>query len=284
MGKVKDKMTADLTLGNYSDNTKDAYLRIAAAFVSYYRRPPAQMGEHEVREYLLNRMGQVKPATVALDIAAITFLYAVTLNKPEVVARIPRPKVPKPLPDVLSGSEVVELLEAVESLRHRTILSVAYGAGLRINEVCSLLQRDIDSKRMVIKVRRAKGGKDRYVMLAQKLLEALRAYYRATRPPKPWLFPGQTAGHHITPNAVRKALDKAVAKTGLKKRVTPHMLRHAFATHMLENGADIRLVQVLLGHSSIRSTQIYTHVSSTHIAKTESPLDRIGTDKGDVHG
>jgi len=148
MGKVKDKMTADLALRNYSDNTKDAYLRIAEAFVKYYRRPPQQLGEHEARTYLLNRREQVKPATVAVDLAAIKFLYEVTLDKPEVVARIPRPKVYKPLPDVLSGSEVVALLEAVESIKHRTLLTTAYGAGLRIYEACSLHQQDIDSKRM----------------------------------------------------------------------------------------------------------------------------------------
>ena len=284
MGKTRDKMRADLELGNYSPKTKEAYVRLAAAFVRHFRRPPEQMGEHEVRAYLLNRMEQVSPATVATDLAAISFLYRVTLRRPQVVARIPWPKVQKPLPDVLSGSEVVALLEAVESLRHRAILSTAYGAGLRINEACSLFQQDIDSRRMVIKVRRAKGGKDRYVMLAEKLLEALRASYKATRPLKPWLFPGQSSGHHITPDAVRKAPDKAVARTGLRKRVTPHMLRHAFATHMLESGADIRFVQVLPGHSSIRTTQRYTQVSRAHIAKTESPLDKLGTEEGKVFG
>lgn len=242
------------------------------------------MGEHEVRTYLLNRMERVKPATVAIDLAAIKFLYDVTLDKPQVVARIPWPKIPKPLPDVLSGSEVVELLEAVGSIKHRTILTTAYGAGLRISEACSLQVRDIDSKRMLIKIRSGKGAKDRYVPLAKTLIGALRAYFKQTKPPQPWLFPGGTKDRPISPDAVRDALRKAVTKIGLTKRVTPHMLRHAFATHMLETGADIRLVQVILGHSSIRTTQRYVKVSSAHISRTESPLDRLGTDKGKVLG
>lgn len=284
MGKIRNKMIADLELGNYSPNTKEAYVRIAAAFVRHFRRPPEQMGEHEVRTYLLNRMERVKPATVAIDLAAIKFLYEVTLDRPQVVARIPWPKIPKPLPDILSGSEVSSLLEAVESIKHRTILTTAYGAGLRISEACSLQVRDIDSQRMVIKIRRGKGAKDRYVPLAKTLLAALRAYFKQTKPPKPWLFPGGTPDHPIGPDAVRDALRKAVTKIGLKKRVTPHMLRHAFATHMLESGADIRLIQMILGHSSIRTTQRYTQVSTAHIARIESPLDKLGTEEGKVLG
>ncbi|MCP3956613.1 MAG: tyrosine-type recombinase/integrase [bacterium] len=277
-------MTADLELGNYSKHTRDAYLRIAKAFIKYYRRPADELGEQDVRAYLLNRLDVVQPATVAVDHAALKFLFDVTLNRPEVVARIPWPKVPKSLPDILSGSEVVALLEAVESLKHRTILTAAYGAGLRINEACSLGIDDVDSKRMLIKVRKGKGKKDRYVMLAQNLLIGLRTYYRAARPKRPWLFPGAKAGARITAEAVRKDLRKAIAQAGVTKRVTPHTLRHAFATHLLETGADIRTVQALLGHASIRSTQRYTQVSAAHVARTKSPLDRLGTQDGAVLG
>jgi integrase/recombinase XerD len=154
MAKTRDRMTAQLELGNYSKNTRDAYLRIAKNFIKYYRRPAEELGEHEVRTYLLNRLEKVEPATVALDLAALKFLYEVVLDRPEVVARIPSPKVPKHLPDVLSGSEVIKLLDAVASIKHRTILMCAYGAGLRISEACSLRPEDIDSGRMVIKIRR----------------------------------------------------------------------------------------------------------------------------------
>jgi integrase/recombinase XerD len=284
MAKTRDRMTAQLELGNYSKNTRDAYLRIAKTFIKYYRRPAEELGEHEVRTYLLNRLEKVEPATVALDLAALKFLYEVVLDRPEVVARIPSPKVPKHLPDVLSGSEVIELLEAVASIKHRTILMCAYGAGLRISEACSLRPEDIDSQRMVIKIRLAKGNKDRYVMLAKNLLDALRAYYRQVRPPRPWMFPGMKPDKHITHTAVQIALRKAVKASGLTKRITPHVLRHAFATHLIEAGTDVRTVQVLLGHASIRSTQLYTQISTARIARTKSPLDRLGTEEGDVLG
>ena len=284
MGKTQDRMIAQLRLGNYAEKTSDVYLRVVKAFIKHYMRPPEQLGEHEVRTYLLNRMEKVKPSTVAIDLAAIKFLYEVVLDRPEVVARIPWPKKSRPLPDILSGSEVILLLAAVESLKHRTILMCAYGAGLRIKEACSLHHEDIDSKRMLIKVRNTKGGKDRYVMLADNLLLGLREYFRVARPPRPWLFPGQHADHFITPSAVRKALHKAVEEMGLDKRVSPHSLRHAFATHLLETGTDIRTIQVLLGHSSVHSTQLYTRVSKAHVARTTSPLDQLGTEQGKVLG
>jgi integrase/recombinase XerD len=284
MGQFRDKMIADLQLGNYSLNTQKTYVRIAGTFVQHFMRPPDQLGEHEVRTFLLNRMRRVSIATVALEQAAIKFLFEVTLGRPEVVVRIPWPKVPKALPDVLSGSEVVLILAAVESLKHRTILTAAYGAGLRISEACSLKPEDIDSKRMLIKVREAKGNKDRYVMLAKNLLQGLREYWKATRPKAPWLFPGQKPSAHIGPEAVRQALHRAVSEVGLTKRVTPHVLRHSFATHLIETGADIRTVQVLLGHASIRSTQFYTRISTAHVARTQSPLDRLGTEGGRMLG
>ncbi len=284
MGKTRDRMAADLELGNYSENTRDAYLRIARSFVRYFMRPAEEMGEHEVRTYLLNRRKNVKPGTVAIDLAALKFLFETTLNRPEVVARIPWPRVPKNVPDVLAGSEVILLLAAVDSLKHRTILMIAYGAGLRIQEACSLQIGDIDSKRMVIKVREGKGDKDRYVMLANNLLQGLREYWKATRPPGPWLFVGQKPNTHIGAAAVRDALKKAVEAVGLSKRVTPHVLRHSFATHLIETGTDIRTIQVLLGHASIRSTQFYTRISTAHLARTRSPLDQLGTKEGKVLG
>ena len=284
MGTTRDRMAQDLKLRNLRQNTQQKYLGIAYNFIKYYRRPAEQLGEHEVRTYLLNRLDRLEASTVAVDHAALTFLYSITLDRPQVVVRIPSPKVPKPLPTVLAGTEVVDLLAAVDSLKHRTILTVAYGAGLRVFEACALQHRDIDSKRMVIKVRDGKGQKDRYVMLADNLLGGLRAYFKAVRPKAPWLFPGQKPGRPITTGAVREALHKATEKAGLTKKVTPHVLRHSFATHLLETGADIRTVQLLLGHASIRSTALYTHLSTAHIARTKSPLDRLGTEEGKVLG
>lgn len=284
MAEIKDRMAQDLALRNLAGSTRQSYLSRTKAFVRHFMIDPRKMGEHEVRTYLLNRSLTVQPATVAVDLAAIKFLYSVTLDRPEVVVRIPSPKVPKKLPDILAGSEVVALLAAIESLMHRTIMTVAYAAGLRVFEACALKHEDIDSARMLIKVREAKGSKQRYVMLAQNLLLGLREYFRVTRPPRPWLFPGQKPDSHIGPNAVRKALRKAVEQVGLTKRVTPHVLRHSFATHLLETGADIRTIQVLLGHASIRSTQLYTRVSTAHVARTTSPLDRLGTEQGEVLG
>jgi integrase/recombinase XerD len=284
--KTSVKMAQDLELRNFSKSTKDGYLRIAKSFVMHFWRPADEMGEREICIYLLNRKlkDKVSPATLAVDCAALKFLYGVTLNRPEVAVRIPNPKVPKKIPDVLAGTEVIDLLAAIESLPHRTILTAAYGVGMRISEACKLRAVDVDSKRMLIKIPQGKGNKDRYVMLPQNLLSGLREYYKATCPPKPWLFPGKKPGSHIDPESVRIELRKAVEKIGLTKRVTPHTLRHSFATHLLETGADIRTVQILLGHASIRTTQLYTHLSTAHIARIESPLDKLGTTKGEVLG
>ena len=277
ISQTQKKMIADMQLKNLTKSTQETYLCAVRGFVRYYMRPVEKLGKHEVRTYLLNRKKSVQPRTVYVDLAALKFLYEITLERPEVVAGIPFPKLPKPLPDILSCSEVIELLSAVDSITHRTILTCAYGAGLRINEACSLKPRDIDSKRMLIKVRNAKGGKDRYVILAENLLCALRQYYRTIRPPEPWMFPGQSPDVHIGPNAVRQALHKAATTVGLKKRVTPHILRHSFATHLLENGTDIRTIQALLGHSSINTTQRYVKVSSAHLGRVKSPLDTMDT-------
>jgi integrase/recombinase XerD len=178
--------------------------------------------------------------------------------------------------DVL-GAEIEAVFAHIESLRHRAILMAAYSARLRIMEAYRLYVGDLDSKRGLIHVRDAKHGRDRYVMLPTRLLGALREYWRVIRPPGPSLFPGDGRTGVITPHAVRRAQGAAVAKSGVTKRVTPHILRHSFATHLLEGGTDIRTIQVLLGHASIRTTAHYAQVSGRVIAATTSPLDRLGT-------
>ena len=219
-----------------------------------------------------------------MHVAAVKFLYGITLDRPEVAARVPWPRMPWKLPDILTPDEMVEVLAAIDSLMHRAIVMTAYGTGLRISEACALMTGDIDSKRGVIHVRDGKRGRDRFVMLPARLLDVLRAYWRAARPTGPALFPGQTPRGVISSNAVGRALHKAVKRTTINKRVTPHVLRHCFATHLLEGGTDIRIIQMLLGHGSIRTTARYTQVSTRHIAKTQSPLDRLAKKGGRTTG
>jgi site-specific recombinase XerD len=242
-------------------------------------KSPRELGELAIKQFLghLALVG-TGPEMLKMHVAGLKFLYGVTLDRPNVAKRIPWPKVPQKKPDILSGSEVAKLLKAVRSLVPKMALTTAYGAGLRVSEACRLKVEDIDGKRKLIHVRCGKGGKDRYVMLADRLLEGLREYWVRVRP-EGWLFPGATEGRPLSPDAVRKALERATKATKLKKRVTAHALRHAFATHLLESGTDIRIIQVLLGHASIRTTARYTQVSNKLIASTKSPLDLLGTKK-----
>ena len=207
-----------------------------------------------------------------------------TLGRKDLAQQIPVPRVPKRLPTVLSGTEVDQVLEALDSLRHRAVLSVAYGAGLRVSEACALRVRDIDSRRMQLQVHKGKGGKNRSVPLSVRLLELLRSYYRLTRPRGEYLFAAWGEDRPVTRQAVSKALHKAVVQCGLQKRVSAHTLRHSFATHLLELGTDLRTIQVFLGHSSIQTTAHYAQVRSHHAARQTLPLDVLRTPKGRVLG
>jgi site-specific recombinase XerD len=286
MGKLRDQMTEDLQLRDYARGTSKAYVDCARAFVAYHRKPPQQMGELEVRQFLMHLVETKKasPASRKMHVAGIKFLYEVTLRRPEVVAAIPWPKVAHGVPVILSGSEVTTLLDAVESIKHRAVIMTAYGAGLRVSEVCSLQIDDIDSQRMTIRVRHGKGNQARYVPLPERVLFLLRRYWVIERPKKPWLFAGGQTGCPLSPASVRYHLGAAAKKTGLTKRVTPHVLRHTFATHLLELGTDVRVIQMLLGHRSIRSTMRYTHVTSRVLARTHSPVDVLGTPKQKMIG
>jgi integrase/recombinase XerD len=282
MGKLRDRMAADLKLRRYAPATCTAYLGCARAFAAYHRRPPEQMGEAQVRTFLLHLIDerQIGPAGQKMYVAALKFLYCATLRRPEVMAAIPLPRVPKALPVILSGSEMVRLFESVESIMHRAVVLTTYGTGMRISEVCSLEPRDIDSRRRLIHIRDGKRGRDRYVMLPSRVLLALRTYWKEARPTGPALFPGQPPGSFLAPATVRRVLHAAVQQSGITKRVTPHVLRHTFATHLLELGTDLRTIQVLLGHGSIRTTARYMHISGEKLRKTTSPVDVIGTAKG----
>lgn len=286
MAKLRDQMIEDLQLRCYARGTCKQYVDCARAFVAYHRRPPLQMGELEVREYLMHlaEVRKASPATRKMHIAGIKFLYEVTLRRPEVVAAIPWPKVAHNLPEILSGTEVLRLLDALHSIKHRAIVMTAYGTGLRISEVCALTAENIDSQRMVIHVRHGKGDRDRYVQLPERVLFLLRRYWVAERPTKPWLFPGEQRGCCVSAGSVRYHLSAAAKKAGLVKRVTPHVLRHTFATHLLELGTDVRVIQMLLGHRSIRTTVQYTRVTSKLVAGTTSPIDVLGTPKAKMLG
>ena len=282
MGACYDRMQQDLKLARYSPRTQVEYLRCAKEFVRYFMVPPTQLGAEEIRTFLLHQVEDrgIGPAGHKMYVAALKFLYLRTLDRPAEVARLPWPKVPHTLPDILSGTEVEALLAALVAVAHRVILMTAYGGGLRISEACGLAIPDLDAKRGLIHVRAGKRDKDRFVMLSARLLACLRAYWQAVRPPGPALFPGRGRSGVASPAAVRLSLHEAVTATGLTKRITPHVLRHSFATHLLETGTDIRVIQVLLGHGSIRSTQRYTQVSQAHVARVKSPLDLLGTPKG----
>ena len=277
MGKLHDQMQEDLLLKAYSPHTMRNYLRCARHFASHYMKSPEEMGEQEIRGFLLHlvRDRKASPATQDMYVNALKFLYNITLKRPEVVKDLSHPKRPKTLPVILSPEEVLRVLAAIRSVKHKAIIATAYAAGLRISEVCRLRIADIDSQRMRIHVRSGKGKKDRYVMLGDSLLALLRQYYQAVRPQGEYLFPGQKPQRHITPTAVRQVLRKVIRETGLSKKVTMHTLRHCFATHLLEAGTDIRILQVLLGHSSIRTTLRYTHITDRLVQKLVSPLDMI---------
>jgi site-specific recombinase XerD len=269
-------MEADLKLGGYSASTTKIYLLYARRFALHFKRSPARLGEEEIRTFLLHLAEdhRVHHSTYRQYRAALKFLYTVTLRRAWSVAGIaPRRKI-HTLPVVLSGEEVTALLSAVESVKYRAVIMTTYAAGLRILEACRLRVEDVDSKRMVLCVRAGKGRRDRYVMLSERLLAFLRAYWKIERP-QDRLFPSNTKAGHISPESVRAVFKEALHSVGIKKDVTPHVLRHSFATHLLEAGTDLVVIQALLGHQSIQTTSLYTHVSTRHLACTKSPLDLL---------
>jgi integrase/recombinase XerD len=278
MGELYQKMSQDLALKNLAEKTRAEYLRCCCGYVRYHMRSPKEMGLGEIKDYLGRMVCQgASPEKLKMHVAGLKFLYGITLDRKEIAEKIPWPKVPHKQPDILSLSEVERLLDAVMSTSQvsAVVSMAAYGGGLRISEACRLRPEDIDSARKLIHVRLGKGGKDRFVMLSERLLEILRGYWVQARPAGGWLFPGRKAGEPITRTAVAHAIHAAATKAKLRKKVTPHLLRHSFATHLLESGTDIRVIQVLLGHSSIRSTARYTQVSERHIGSVKSPLDKL---------
>jgi site-specific recombinase XerD len=277
MGALREKMQQDLDLNGYAPFTKKVYLLAVADFVRYFRRSPEELGQDQVRQYLryLVEEKKLKSQRLRQHLSALKFLYARTLGRPQVVSFLGWPTDPERLPVVLSAEEVAALLDALQVPVYRVLFTTVYATGLRIREACSLETRDIDAQRGVIHVRHGKGGKARLVMLSPKLLQVLRAYWKLERPPAPFLFASQRTGKPVQPNTARVALRKAALAAGLDKKITPHVLRHSFATHLLESGTSLRIIQSLLGHSSIETTTLYTRVSAGLIRGTASPLELL---------
>jgi integrase/recombinase XerD len=280
-----DRMRSDLEQGGYAKGTRYNYIAAVQRFLREFSKRPERITIEDIRQYVEKLRTRKQSASwLKVEMAGVRYFFCVTLGRPELVAWMRWPRQRASLPVVLSGSEVVALLAAVSSPLYRAVITVMYAAGLRVSEACALEVGDIDSQRRVIHVRYGKGGKDRFVMLADRLLTLLRSYWAANRPPKPLLFPGPDGKRPVTARSVRSALGAAVARAGLKKRVNPHLLRHSFATHLVELGTDIRVIQQLLGHASIRSTQMYSQVSLPTVVKVKSPLDVLGTERGKALG
>ena len=271
MTALRQRMLEDMQIRNFSPNTQKQYIISVAAFAKHFGKSPDLLGPEEIRSYQLFLLHEKKLSPVSLNttVCALRFLYNVTLRRDGDIEKIPYAKRPRRLPVVLGPQEVLQFLAAVRNERYRAVFMTMYAAGLRPAEATHLRLTDIDSERMVIRVEQGKGAKDRYVMLSEKLLGRLRRYWRRYKPSQ-WLFAGRQ-GNPLPVSTVQAACKKARLRSGIDKPITRHCFRHCFATHLLEAGTDIRTIQKLLGHKSLNSTMIYTHVA--HVEKTQSPLD-----------
>jgi site-specific recombinase XerD len=269
-------MIEDLRVRNYSPRTIDTYVRCVAAFAAHFGSSPADLNGEHVRCWQVHLVEQKKASASAINqhVAALRFLYSNTLKRKVAVEEIPYARRPKRVPVVPSAGEVGEFLAAVENLKHRTVLLVIYASGLRLSEALSLRVGDVDAARGLIRVRGGKGNKDRNTILSATLLAALRAYWRAYRPGT-WLFPGQGPQGHLSVHMIQKVCVRVREKLGISKAISPHTLRHAFATHLLESGVDLRTIQQMLGHKSLSTTSIYLHVSVGALQRSGGKCDLL---------
>ncbi|MCD6169386.1 MAG: tyrosine-type recombinase/integrase [Candidatus Latescibacteria bacterium] len=275
MGELQQRMEERLKLEGYSYGTRKTYIQHMKLFVAYHKKDPRQLAASDVERYLLYLLDEkeVCRSYVNQSVSAIKYFYGKVLNQPVKMAGLPRPKKARKLPVVLSEQEVLRILAQIRNLKHQAIIMLIYSGGLRVSEVVRLKVSDIDGDRKMLRVKAGKGAKDRYTLLSEVALETLRNYYKVYRP-KEWLFEGQRKGHYSR-RSVEKIMENAIKRTGIQKRASVHTLRHSFATHLLEHGTDIRYIQELLGHSNIKTTQIYTHVAKQQTERIISPLDQI---------
>ncbi len=274
METYRDQMQRDMVLRNLSRKTQYLYHHAAQGIEDHFGRPPDQLNENDVKAFLVSIVEERKLSQSFLKItySGLKFLFETTLKKGWVIDKIPYPKTAKPLPHVLDKTEVRRIIDASVNLKQKAMLMLTYSAGLRVRETSRLKIADIDSKRMLIRVEQSKGNKDRYTLLSQTALETLREYWKEYRP-MVWLFPGANPENYVSVSYIHVGFKRAKKKAGITKPATCHTLRHSFATHLLEAGVDLHTIQVLLGHSSIRTTTIYLHVSKKNLAKVVSPLD-----------
>jgi len=280
---LRKMMLEELQRRNFSRHTIRYYIRTVEDFARRFNCRPDRLGPRHIREYQaeLFQKRKLSPGTVTNRLAALRFFYIKTLKKAWSIAETPYPQKQRRLPTILSQEEVARLIDAASTTFHRTLLMTLYATGLRCAELTNLKTNDVDSQRMVIRVRGGKWGKDRDVMLSSKLLEELRKHWRrlrVRRKPSDWLFPGNrwhTADHPIDTKTPRYVCQQAAKRAGLKKAVHPHTLRHCFATHLLEAGTDLRTIQILLGHHDLKETTVYLHLSERHLKATASPLDSL---------
>jgi|tagenome__1003787_1003787.scaffolds.fasta_scaffold20915292_2 integrase/recombinase XerD len=277
MSKLRCRLEEELRLRGYSEVTRRIYVRAVRKFVEFHGRSPQRLGAEEIRSYLLHLTTEKQWSRSGVDqaICALKFFYTQVLERPFEVSKVHYPKRKKKLPVFLSEEEVLRLLSSASNLKHQALLMTLYASGLRLSEALGLQPTDIDSSMMRIHVREGKGGKERYTVLSARLLETLRSYFRQYRPQR-WLFCGETQGEPMSPRTAQKIVGTAARQAGLTKRVSPHVLRHSFATHLLERGTSLVYIQALLGHQSLKSTVIYTHVSQPALSKVPSPLDSLG--------
>ncbi len=277
MTSLRQLMTEDMQVRNLALNTQTSYVQQVSLFARHFNQSPEKLGPEDIRTYqvYLTNEKKLAPGSILIAVAALRFLYKVSLKKNWTFEDvIPAPKKPQTLPIVLSREEVLQFLGCIGATKHRAILTTCYAAGLRISEAIGLTIPDIDSARMVIRVDQGKGRKDRYVMLSSKLREILRDWWRLEKP-KHWLFPGDLPGRHIGREAVELACQKAHRLCRILKPITPHSLRHAFAVHLLESGADVRTIQLLLGHRSLATTARYLRIATVKVCSATSPLDLL---------
>jgi len=280
---LRQHMLDDMAVRGLGPRTQRDYIRHVRSFAAFLGRPPDTASAEDVRRFQVHqRENGARAPTINSTVSALRFLFTVTLDRPDLSRRLVLTRNPRRLPDVLSVEEVGRLLEAAPGIKYRAALGVAYGAGLRVSEVAYLKVDDIDSKRMLIRIEEGKGRKDRNAMLSPQLLELLRLWWREGRRrsvmlPHGWLFPGRSRTDPVSTRQLHRAVQEAAEAAGIRKRVSPHTLRHSFATHLLEQDVDIRVIQVLLGHAKLDTTAIYTKVSTRTIQAVSSPLDRLMT-------